>query len=50
MSGDFAGRGFRSLGVAVKEGGGEWQVLGILPMFDPPRSDTAAVRSTGTLL
>lgn len=39
---EFAARGFRSLGVAVQEGGGEWQVLGMLPMFDPPRSDTAA--------
>jgi H+-transporting ATPase len=38
---DFASRGFRSLGVAVQEQGGEWQVLGILPMFDPPRRDTA---------
>jgi H+-transporting ATPase len=39
---EFASRGFRSLGVAVKEGEGEWQVLGLLPMFDPPRGDTAA--------
>jgi H+-transporting ATPase len=38
---DFAKRGFRSLGVAVKEQGGDWQVLGLMPMFDPPRSDTA---------
>jgi magnesium-transporting ATPase (P-type) len=38
---EFAHRGFRSLGVAVQEQGGKWQVLGMLPMFDPPRSDTA---------
>jgi H+-transporting ATPase len=38
---EFASRGFRSLGVAVQEQGGEWQVLGLLPMFDPPRKDTA---------
>jgi hypothetical protein len=34
---DFAKRGFRSLGVAVREGKGNWQMLGLLPMFDPPR-------------
>ena len=37
----FAERGFRSLGVAIQEDG-QWQLLGLLPMFDPPRSDTAA--------
>lgn len=36
----FATRGFRSLGVAVKEDGKEWDLLGMLCMFDPPRSDT----------
>ncbi|KZP24984.1 plasma-membrane proton-e [Athelia psychrophila] len=39
---DFASRGFRSLGVAVKEDGQDWQLLGIMSMSDPPRSDTAA--------
>jgi H+-transporting ATPase len=34
---EFARRGFRSLGVAVKEGDKEWQLFGMLPMFDPPR-------------
>lgn len=38
---EFARRGFRSLGVAVQEGDGDWQLLGMLPMFDPPREDTA---------
>ena len=38
----FARRGFRSLGVAVlKEGDQDWTLLGMLPMFDPPREDTA---------
>ncbi|KAK8854504.1 plasma-membrane proton-efflux P-type ATPase [Kwoniella newhampshirensis] len=37
----FATRGFRSLGVAVKENDKEWELLGMLCMFDPPRSDTA---------
>jgi H+-transporting ATPase len=37
---EFAMRGFRSLGVARKEEGHPWQLLGILQLFDPPRSDT----------
>jgi hypothetical protein len=40
---EFAQRGFRSLGVAVKEEGKDYELLGIMCMFDPPRSDTAAV-------
>lgn len=38
---DFARRGFRSLGVASKRGDEPWKVIGMLPMFDPPREDTA---------
>ena len=38
----FAKRGFRSLSVALDEDG-QWKLLGRLPMFDPPRGDTAAV-------
>jgi len=38
---EFAKRGFRTLGVACKEDNSEWKFLGLLPMFDPPRSDTA---------
>lgn len=38
---EFARRGFRSLGVAVKRNNEEWQLLGLLSMFDPPREDTA---------
>lgn len=38
---DFARRGFRSLGVACKEGNNDWELLGMMPMFDPPREDTA---------
>jgi H+-transporting ATPase len=36
---DFAASGFRSLGVARAEGDGQWQFLGVLPLFDPPRDD-----------
>ncbi|CAD6912323.1 unnamed protein product [Tilletia controversa] len=35
VAGDFAARGFRSLGVAIKDSQG-WRLLGLLPMFDPP--------------
>eukprot|EP00195_Chlamydomonas_chlamydogama_P015211 CAMPEP_0202890410 /NCGR_PEP_ID=MMETSP1392-20130828/817_1 /ASSEMBLY_ACC=CAM_ASM_000868 /TAXON_ID=225041 /ORGANISM="Chlamydomonas chlamydogama, Strain SAG 11-48b" /LENGTH=1114 /DNA_ID=CAMNT_0049573971 /DNA_START=250 /DNA_END=3594 /DNA_ORIENTATION=+ len=42
---EFANRGFRSLGVARAEGEGnvadaKWEMLGLLPLFDPPRHDT----------
>jgi H+-transporting ATPase len=36
---DFAGRGFRALGVARADGDGNWRLLGVLPLFDPPRVD-----------
>lgn len=42
---EFAMRGFRSLGVARKEGE-TWQFLGILPLFDPPREDAKATINT----
>ena len=38
---EFARRGFRSLGVAVKRNDEPWDLLGMLSMFDPPREDTA---------
>jgi H+-transporting ATPase len=43
---EFAARGFRSLGVARAEGDGQWQFLGVLPMFDPPREDAKATIAT----
>jgi H+-transporting ATPase len=39
---EFAARGFRSLGVARAEGEGQWQFVGVLPLFDPPREDAKA--------
>ncbi len=42
---EFAARGFRSLGVAKDDGGG-WQLLGVLPLFDPPREDAKATIAT----
>jgi H+-transporting ATPase len=35
----FAERGFRALGVARADGDGKWRMLGVLPLFDPPRED-----------
>ena len=44
--GDFAARGFRSLGVARTDGDGDWRFVGVLPLFDPPRGDAAATIAT----
>ena len=38
---EFAGKGFRTLGVARSNEAGGWQFLGLLPLFDPPREDAA---------
>jgi H+-transporting ATPase len=43
---DFAARGFRSLGVARAEGESPWQLVGVLPLFDPPRADAKATIAT----
>ena len=43
---DFAARGFRSLGVARADADGQWQFLGVLPLFDPPREDAKATIAT----
>jgi H+-transporting ATPase len=37
---EFASRGFRSLGVARTDARDQWQMLGILPLYDPPREDS----------
>ncbi len=44
--GDFAARGFRSLGVARAEGEGPWKFVGVLPLFDPPRDDAKSTVAT----
>ena len=44
---DFAARGFRALGVARADGdGGDWKMLGVLPLFDPPREDAKSTVAT----
>jgi H+-transporting ATPase len=44
--GEFAARGFRSLAVARKNDPGDWQLVGVLPLFDPPREDARATIAT----
>ncbi|MGD8854062.1 MAG: plasma-membrane proton-efflux P-type ATPase [Gammaproteobacteria bacterium] len=39
---ELAAKGFRTLGVARTDASGRWAFLGILPLFDPPRDDSAA--------
>jgi H+-transporting ATPase len=48
--GGFAARGFRSLGVARADGDGPWQLLGILPLSDPPRTDAKSTIATARQL
>lgn len=45
---DFAAKGYRTLGVARSDDDGKtWDFLGILPLFDPPRTDSAqTIRET----
>ncbi|CCI46061.1 unnamed protein product [Albugo candida] len=44
---EFASRGYRGLGVAVDRSGDvpveecSWKLVGLMPLFDPPRHDTA---------
>lgn len=43
---ELAGRGFRTLGVAKTGDDGKWHFLGLLPLFDPPRDDSAETIAT----
>ena len=47
---DFAARGFRALGVARADGDGEWKLLGVLPLFDPPREDAKSTVATAAAM
>ena len=40
---ELAGRGYRTLGVAKTDESGHWRFLGLLPLLDPPREDSAAM-------
>ena len=41
-----AGKGYRALGVAKTDSSGNWQFLGLIPLFDPPRDDSAQTIKT----
>jgi H+-transporting ATPase len=44
---DYANKGYRSLGIARTEKGGDrWYYMGLLALFDPPRDDSAATIKT----
>jgi len=47
---EFAARGFRSLGVARANEQGEWQFLGVIPLYDPLREDSKATVDTAKQL
>ncbi|MBN2638355.1 MAG: plasma-membrane proton-efflux P-type ATPase [Bacteroidales bacterium] len=38
---DFASKGYRTIGVARSDKKDKWVFLGIIPLFDPPREDSA---------
>lgn len=43
---EFASRGYRSLGVARADQEGQWRLLGIIPLYDPPREDSKSTIAT----
>jgi H+-transporting ATPase len=43
---ELAKRGYRALGVAKATGKGDWQFLGVLPLYDPPRPDSKEMITT----
>ena len=43
---ELAAGGFRTLGVARTDAQGEWKFIGLLPMSDPPRDDSASTIAT----
>ncbi len=47
---EFAGRGYRSLGVARTDEKGQWRILGLLSLFDPPREDSARTIDTARMM
>ncbi|MEJ2435988.1 MAG: HAD-IC family P-type ATPase, partial [Pseudolabrys sp.] len=46
LTDELAARGFRTLGVAQADESGKWRFLGLLPLFDPPRDDSAETIAT----
>jgi H+-transporting ATPase len=44
---DLASAGYRTLGVARRQGDGPFAFLGLIPLFDPPRDDAATTIAEG---
>jgi H+-transporting ATPase len=42
----YAAKGYRALGVAKTDSQGNWQFAGLIPLYDPPREDSAATIDT----
>ncbi len=42
----FAVKGYRALGVARTDAQGDWQFAGLIPLYDPPREDSAETIAT----
>ena len=38
---DFAGKGYRALGVAMSNSEDRWKYVGLIPLYDPPREDSS---------
>jgi len=38
---DLAGMGYHTIGVALAPAPGRWRLVGLVPLFDPPRKDSA---------
>ncbi|HUO04348.1 MAG TPA: plasma-membrane proton-efflux P-type ATPase [Candidatus Binataceae bacterium] len=43
---ELAANGYRTLGVARADSDGKWKFMGLLPMSDPPREDSASTIAT----
>ena len=43
---EFASKGFRTLGTAKTNDSGKWEYVGLIPLFDPPRDDSAKTIKT----
>jgi H+-transporting ATPase len=42
----YAAKGYRALGVANTDAQGNWQFAGLIPLYDPPREDSASTIDT----
>jgi len=38
---EFAGKGYRALGVAMSNSEDQWKYVGLIPLYDPPREDSS---------